>query len=721
MRIYLRWITGGLTVLLILGMVGGILLAQEEEVYSPEEEAAYSPEEIIPVVEPPVPVPAKPTNAIQNIEVVDLPEKVRIVIHTTQPAEYIIGKLYKPKMLYIDILNSVNDLSRRSFRVKKGPVKRIRSSQYQVLPIEISRIVVDLEKWVKHEIAREETKLYLEFYKPEVLIAKAPPEEKAPPAEKPEKEEEVSPEEEEKALSEERLISLSFTDAPMSAVLNFLAEMSGYNIVASAEVIEGTVTINLKDVPVMTALDTILKTKDLWYTTDKNIITVMTMSGFLESIKARAELTKIYRLQYAIAADLAATLNNVLGGAVQKTLPKGIRTTWVSAGAEEAIEAFKTISFKGKTFVIFEERTNSLIVTTDDPANFLMLEALIKQLDTPTLQVMIETQIAEVKLTDDFKFGITWLWRKMGIEPAIDARGMMRFDNAEQMLSDVDMEVMGTRRMYDASTGEWTDISLTETTMTWDKNAEAWVYTVEGTSWPMKMVTPLTSDSVAGYKFLILNRHLDMLLQMTKTVSDIDIISNPKIVTANHIKGHIFIGEKIPIVFGAGSGKWTWRWEEVGVTLDVTPHINERGETTLEVKTHVSELGDYRTVFNVPSVITRTVDTKVVVPDGQTLVIGGMMRNTIKEGRTGIPGLMSIPLLKYLFSTRTKQKEKMEYLFFLTPRIIKAGREIRPEEIPEMPAASILLESSPPAEVSEIEPIKEKERSKKQKKKKSKR
>jgi len=702
---YLKVIIGGLIITLMLG--AGIILAQEEE--------AYSPEEVVPVVEPVAPVPIKPINAVQNIEVVDLPEKVRIVIHTTQPAEYIVGKIYKPKMLYVDILNSVNDLPRKRFRVKKGAVKRIRSSQYQVLPTEISRIVVDLDKWVKHEIAREENKLYLEFYKPEVLIAKAPPaekpeEEKAPP----EEEEKVPPEEEEKAPPPgERLISLSFTDAPMSAVLNFLAEMSGYNIVASAEVIEGTVTINLKDVPVMTALDTILKTKDLWYIEEKNIITVMTMTEFLESIKAREELTKIYPLQYALAKDLAETLNNVLGGAVQKKLPKGTKTTWIEAGAEEAIEAFKTISFKGKTFVISEKRTNSLIITTDTPANFIMLEMLIKKLDTPTLQVLIETQIAEVKLSDEFKFGITWLWRRMGIEPALDARGMMRFDDADEMLSEVGaQEITGTRRMYDAATGEWYDINLSK--LTYDEGAGEWVET--GVDWPMKMVTPLTTDSIAGYKFLILNRHLDMLLQLTKKISDIDIVSNPKIVTANHIKGHIFIGEKIPIIEGRGRGQVRWRWEEVGVTLDVTPHINERGETTLEVKTHVSELGEYRTIYNVPSIITRTVDTKAMVPDGQTLVIGGMMQNKVKEGRTGIPWLMNIPVLKYLFSAKTEVKEKMEYLFFLTPHIVMAGREIRPEEIPEIIEATP-LESSLTPEVIEIEPIKEKKRSKKKKSK----
>ncbi len=568
-------------------------------------------------------------------------------------------------MLYIDILNSVNDLPRKRFRVKKGPVKRIRSSQYQVIPTEISRIVIDLEKWVKHKIAREENKLYLEFYKPEVLIAKAPPEEKVPP----EEEEKVPPEEEEKAPPPgERLISLSFTDAPMSAVLNFLAEMSGYNIVASAEVIEGTVTINLKDVPVMTALDTILKTKDLWYTKEKNIITVMTMAGFLESVKAREELTKVYSLQYADAVDLAKVLNEVLGGAVKKELPKG--KYWIETGAEETIAAMKTVTFKGKTFVIPEKRTNSLIITTDTPANFIMLESLIKKLDTATLQVLIETQIVEVKLSDEFKFGISWVLKDLNLPGRLE--GVTRWDD----LTDVADE----------------PASALDTDLYW-KEAGLW-------------------------KFIVYNRHIMFLIQALDKITDLDIVSNPKLVTANHTKGHIFIGEKIPIVYGTGAGKWTWKWEEVGVTLDVTPHINEQGETTLEVKTHVSELGEYRTVFDVPSVITRTIETKTMVPNGQTLVIGGMMRNKISEGRDGIPGLMRIPGLRYLFSRKIKTKEKVEYLFFLTPRIVMAGREIRPEEVPEMrEAVSAPLEFSSTPEVIGIEPKEKKKSNKKNKRK----
>ncbi len=400
-------------------------------------------------------------------------------------------------------------------------------------------------------------------------------------------------------------------------------------------------------------------------------------------------MTKVYPLQYAIAEELAKTLNEVLGGAMQRELPKGFKTTWLEAGAEQTVEAMKTVSFKGKTFVVPEQRTNSLIVTTDTPANFIMLEMLIKKLDTPTLQVLIETQIAEVKLTDQFKFGISWVWRDLhtgenvggshaSTRPASTIHGTMRYDALGETFAE-------------GYVPSETDIRSDD--------------------------IPLYFSEGGPYKFLITNRNVAALLQMTKTLSDIDIVSNPKIVTANHIKGHIFIGEKVPIIEGRGSGQWTWRWEEVGVTLDVTPHINEQGETTLEVKTHASELGEYRTIWNVPSIITRTVETKAMVPNGQTLVIGGMMRNKVTEGRSGIPGLMRIPVLKYLFSTKTKEKEKVEYIFLLTPHIIMAGREIRPEEVPEIrEAVSAPLESSLTPEVIKTEP-KEKKKNNKQRKK----
>ncbi|MBU4560687.1 hypothetical protein L6386_04090, partial [bacterium] len=300
-------------------------------------------------------------------------------------------------------------------------------------------------------------------------------------------------------------------------------------------------------------------------------------------------------------------------------------------------------------------------------------EMLIKKLDSPTLQVLLETQIVEVTLTDTFRFGISWLWKDFTTEHSEGAlEGTMRFDDRT-----------GT-----------TDEAIRSTALYY------------------------TQDYTGPYKFLFRNDNVAALLQLTKSVSDVDMVSNPKIVTANHIKAHIFVGEKIPFAHGLGYGQYTLKWEEIGVKLSVTPHINEKGETSLEVKTEVSELGiNYETILGTtPSVLTREAETKVNVPNGQTLVIGGMMQNKVTDTRSGIPGLMRIPVLKYLFSSKSKVTRKVEYIFFLTPHIVMGGREIRPEEIPEMKEATP-SESSPPAEVIKIEPIKEKEKSNKQRKK----
>ncbi len=624
-----RWIMGGLMIVLILGMVGGILLAQEEEVYPPVEEAAYSPEEVIPVVEPVVPTPARPTNAVQNIEVLDLPEKVRIIIHTTQPADYIIGKVYKPKMLYVDILNSVNDLPRRRFRVKKGAVKRIRSSQYQVLPTEITRIVIDLDRWVKHEVAKEGNKLYLEFYKPEVLVAKveAPPEEKAPP----EAEKKVPPEEEEQALlSEERLISLSFTDAPMSAVLNFLAEMSGYNIVASAEVTKGTVTITLKDVPVMTAMDTILEMQGLWYKKVRNIIRIMTIDEFQTTLAVKADLTRIFALQYADAEELAKVLNNVLGGAVTKKSPKSvsISTLWGREELSKAIEATKSVTFKGKTFAIPEPRTNSLIITTDDPRNFIMLEMLIKELDTEVPQVLLEAAIIEVTLDDTTAFGISWVWRTL-------------HTGAENLRP----ELKGVMRWDDLSAGS--------------PVGEA------------DVLDPLVYWTEAGLgKVALFNKDVAFLLQALASTKKVDVLSTPRILTLNNKPAMIQVGKEYPIKYG-----WDdYRYRDLGVILRITPKINKDKFVNIEVKQEILKHFD-DSALDLPIFDKRVVESNALVKSGHTMIIGGMIEKRVTESVAKVPWLGDIPVLKYLFRRTSKVRENIELMVLITPYVITSPGE----------------------------------------------
>ncbi len=610
-----RWVIS-LTLLTTLSLGIGLVRAQEEE--------AYSPEEITPVVEPVAPVPVKPINAVQNIEVVDLPEKVRIIIHTTQPAEYIIGKIYRPKMLYIDILNSVNDLPKKRFRVKKGPVKRVRSSQYQVIPTEISRIVVDLDRWVKHEIAREENKLYLEFYKPEVLIAKVevPPEKEALPEEK-----KVPPEEEKEKkalLLEKKLISVSFTDAPMSAVLNFLAEMSGYNIVASAEVTAGTVTITLKDVPVMTALSTILEMQGLWYTKVENIIRVMTIDEFQATLAVKADLTRVFVLQYADAANLAAVLNNVLGGAVVEKLPaKGIRLSvsgvaGVRGELLKAVRAAKSLSFKGKTFVIPETRTNSLIITTDDPRNFIMLEKLIKELDTEIPQVLLEVMIVEVTLgPDDTNLGLQWVWGDVGLPGGLD--GVMHWDEASGAAGAESEE--------------------------------------------------LTAGEHGQYKLILWNEHVKILFQAMQETHKVDVLSTPRILTLNNQPAMIQVGYEYPVLEDDD-----WTHKDIGIILNITPKINKERLVNLTLNQEITEW-DSDNIYGLPIFSKRIIDSSGLVKSGYTLVIGGLIKTRKTDAEYMIPWLGKIPGLGYLFKRKEKRIENVEIMMFVTPYVLTSPGE----------------------------------------------
>ena len=636
----------GLISLALLATVSlgiGLARAQEEETYSPEE-AAYSPEEVAPVVEPVVPVSVKPTNAVQNIEIKDLPEKVRIIITTTQPAEYIIGKLYKPKMLYVDILNSVNDLPRKRMRVKTGPVKRIRTSQYQVFPTEVSRIVIDLEKWVKHEIAKEETKLYLEFYKPEVLIAQAPSEEKAPPAEKPEEEEKVSPEEEEKAPPEEDLVRLDFLDASMSVVLKFLAELSGYNIVAKPEVTIGTITIKLIDVPMMTALETILEMQGLWYTREKNIIKIMTLSEYLTSRAARAELTQVYRLQYAVASELATVLNSVLGGAVKKETPTKI-SRLESAEAIDKYMEIAGLKFEGKTFAIADKRTNSLIITTDAPENLIMLEMLIRQLDTEVPQVLVEVVIVDVTLTEEDKMGIQWHW--------------------------LDLHT-GTIRGSPELTG----------TMDW------------------------MPDLAGLYTLNLGNRHVTMVIQALASRNKLDVLSAPRILTLDNEEAIIKVGTEEPMLTDityyetTNSWKYVYTYRELVTKLTITPQINPDKFVRLKLKQEVLRWkGEVEVKMEVglvklPIYDVQDATASMLVKDGHTVVMGGMITEEIVKGKSRVPVLGSIPLVGLLFRAKTLKTVRKELIMFATPYVITSPGEAR--EVTEREKG---LLTSPPREV----------------------
>lgn len=551
------------------------------------------------------------TNSLRDIKAEDLAGKIRVTITTTEPADFLLSKIYQPPQLIVDIVDAINELPEKSFAVGKGVLQQIKTSQYERVPTPVVRIIMDCSKWVRHDIARKDNQLFIDFYQPELLMAK---EEVVPPLPP------VPPEE----VKEERLISLDFKDANMGYVLKFLAEMTGFNIVASEEVVKGKVTMYLMDVPFMTALDMILKTQGLWYKVEENIIRVMTVAEFEATLEARAELTKVFYLQYADAETLAEVLNDLLGAVKRKEVTK-VRYEYEVKRAE--------FEFIGVTRVIPDVRSNSLIATTDTSSNFVLLERLIKELDHPIPQVLIEALVMEVTLEDTDKAGFWLKW------------------------SDI------------YSVARWDDVDL----------AEAGEGIEEG-SIEFAMDTSLTYSEAGDLKMGLSREHISALFQAITSRNKTNILSTPSILTLDNQEAVIFVGSEYPFLKEiTEEGVAIYEYRDVGIKLTVTPQINIEKSVNMVVEQELMKYGGVEKGSGLPFYYKRNATASLLVDDGQTIIIGGIIKEETTDDVKQVPFLGSIPILGYLFKRTEAIVERTELMIFITPHVI-----LTPEEAKKM-------------------------------------
>ena len=164
---------------------------------------------------------------------------------------------------------------------------------------------------------------------------------------------------------------------------------------------------------------------------------------------------------------------------------------------------------------------------------------------------------------------------------------------------------------------------------------------------------------------------LDATLQALETKNQANIISNPRITTVNNREASILVGKEIPLIVQDEAGNPVTELKKIGVTLKVTPHINSESEVTLDLHPEVSDLASQATVQGGVIINTTQADTRVIVKNGETAVIGGLIRENTSSVRTGVPILQNIPLLGYFFRSTIDVKTKRELLIFITPRIVE--------------------------------------------------
>jgi type IV pilus assembly protein PilQ len=437
-------------------------------------------------------------------------------------------------------------------------------------------------------------------------------------------------------------VTVNFKNADIRAVLRYLSEVSGVDIVPSPDV-AGSVTLSLTDKPWAVALNIIVKNYGYAYEREGDIIRIVTLS----SLKLEELSTEVIPLNYATA--------------------------------ESARDAVKDmLTERGK--LTYDARMNALVVT-DLATNIYKIKQVIYELDKRTPQIMIEAKIIETTLSDREKLGIDW-------NLIIAASGAARpttFPFANEMFRDILPHAL--RRFFPI--GQTGTAGITA-------NAGGQVSSQTLSAFPDEggiggtALFPFVDTDQFAFGTLDFSQ-FRAVLEYLDARSDTDIISNPRITTLNNKSAKMFVGQVYNYISEveqkeeiAGAERWTYTidQEEIGIKLVVTPHINDAGDVEVELKPEIKEVIGSQQVtefFSLPIFTTREAETQVIVRDGETIFIGGLIKDRIikTDKRFPILGhiLGDIPFIGHVFKHTEDTKEKTELVFFLTVHVVKDLRE----------------------------------------------
>ena len=439
-----------------------------------------------------------------------------------------------------------------------------------------------------------------------------------------------------KVYTGERL-TLNFQDIDVRPVLQLLADTSGQNIVVSDSV-KGRVTLRLQNVPWDQALDIVLKSKGLDMRRKDNVILVAPQAELAAQEKAELaaqkdiqELaplrTEFLTVNYAKASEIARLMKSTGGGSM--------------------------MSERGNVTV--DERTNTLLVQ-DTPENLTAIRAMVATLDIPVRQVLIESRI--VIVSDDFS-------RDLGVRAG--------FTRVSDDIKDL-MAVSGSAQATDTIMGSALD-NLANTGQPFPVNVPFGNFDRYNVNMPVASPAGRIALSILDFDdFLI-----DLELSAAQNEGRGEIKSTPRVITANQREAIIEQGVEIPFQESASSGATTTQFKKAVLSLKVTPQITPDDRVILDLivtKDSVGQLVPSATGGFVPSIDTRNIQTQVLVKDGQTVVLGGIMETERRDAVKKVPGLGDVPIVGNLFKSKNKINNRDELLIFVTPKILREGSQM---------------------------------------------
>ncbi|MGP4119719.1 type IV pilus secretin PilQ [Psychrobacter aquimaris] len=445
---------------------------------------------------------------------------------------------------------------------------------------------------------------------------------------------------EEKVYSGEAL-SMEFQDVEIRSVLDILAQFTEMNIVASDSV-AGNITLRLINVPWDQALDIILKSKNLGKRENGNVILVAPSTELAEqeareleaqqAVESFAPLrTEYIRLSYAKAPDVLTLISQGSG----------------SSGGSNANAADNNTLLSNRGTVTVDERTNTLIIK-DVADSIENIHKLIGKIDIPVRQVMIEARI--VSATDSFS-------KEIGVRWGILSNGAA---NNRNLLVGGSNQTLWDLKDFDVET----------TTV----NGQTVSYPSYDITRPDNLNVDLGVANPAGSIAFGLLSMSDVMLDLELSALQADnrgeVISTPKILTADKQTAKVSSGTQIPYQEASASGATTTSFKEAALSLEATPNITPDGKIGLQL---LITNGTPTIINNQVAIAEDSISTNVIVEDGQTVVLGGVFKNRTNNGVDKVPFLGDLPYIGRAFRKDVRSNSKEELLIFVTPKLINDG------------------------------------------------
>jgi len=425
-------------------------------------------------------------------------------------------------------------------------------------------------------------------------------------------------------------LSLNFQNVEVRAVLQVIADFTGFNFITS-DTVGGNLTLRLKDVPWDQALDIILQTKGL----------DMRKNGNVVWIAPRDELATKEKLALEAQAQIAD---------LEPVRTESFQLNYQKADAIQKLVGDKAqpiLSKRGSAVV--DARTNTLFVQ-DTPSRLEQVRALIKKIDIPVRQVLIEARIVEA--SDNFSRN---LGARLGIHDRSNGQSILNSNNRFVVGGNLNDTLFHTGQVSSPvpTTADFTNVNLP--------------------------TTGLGGSAPGVFSMILFNEGLTRFINMEVSALQADgkgkIISSPRVITADQVEATIEQGTQIPYQQATSSGATAVSFKSASLSLKVKPQITPDDNVIMELNIHKDSVGTVTS--SGPSIDTKQITTSVLVQNGGTVVIGGIYSQTETDTTTKIPVLGDAPFVGFLFRNNAKTDNKSELLIFISPRIVKSNLTLR--------------------------------------------